>query len=99
MGSTSLQHVLLITCKNFIAGPKAKNFLLRLQKGVLKCWERQDEKAATLLRQLFLEKHHWQTSTIILQKKEKKVLPRKENFADEVFKKNPNKSILFNSVL
>lgn len=53
---------------SFTAGLKAKNFLLGLQEGVLKCWERQDEKAATLLRRLFLEKHRWQTSTIILQK-------------------------------
>jgi len=55
---------------SFITGPKAKNFLPELQEGVLKCWERQDEKAATLLRSLFLEKHHcWHTSTIILYKK------------------------------
>lgn len=71
---------------SFIAGPKAKNFLLGLQEGVLKCWKRQDEKAATLLQRLFLGKHRWQTSTIILQKRKKKSLPRKQNFADKVLR-------------
>lgn len=66
-------------------GPKAKNFLLGLQEGMWKCWERQDEKEDTLLGRLFVEKHRWQTSTIILQKK--KNLPKKENFADKVLGK------------
>lgn len=70
MGSASVQHFLPITCMSFIAGPKGKNFLLGLQEGVLVCWERQGEKAALLL----LEKLHWQTSTIISQKK--KSLPQ-----------------------
>lgn len=74
MSSTSVQHFLPVTCMSFIAGPKGKNFLLGLQKGVLKCRERQGEKAAML----FLEKLHWQTSTIISQKE--KSPPREGEF-------------------
>lgn len=78
---------------SFIAGPRGKNFLLGLRKGVLVCWERQGEKAAML----FLEKLHWQTSTIISQKK-KKVFPKKENFADKVLRDERSAFISFCSL-
>lgn len=46
----ALQHFLLLTSMHFITSLQAKNFLFGVQEGVLKCWKRQDEKAAMLLR-------------------------------------------------
>lgn len=92
MGSTSVQHFLPKTCMSFISGPKGENFLFSPQKGVLMCWERQGEKAVML----FLEKLHWQTSTIILKKK--KVFLKKENFADKVLRDEISAFISFCSL-